>query len=202
MKKLSALVVGLTLAAGTTAASAAQIEGEFSFDGGGTSWAPLGEGTVADGTVDGIDFLGGGTPGEGTIEVTSSSGDFAANGVVDGVEGTINDFSFDPFAGPIEGFWEVGDFNFDLEAITEVQFGPSEPFSVMIVTGEGTVDGTGFDPTPGRWVFSGNTFGGTFSFSASTITQPTQVPVPATLGLLGLGLVGLGAATRLRRRAA
>jgi hypothetical protein len=199
MKMYSALVVALTLALGPTTASAAQIFGEVSFDGGGSSFQTTG-GSIADGTATGIDFLGGMDP-MGSIEVTSSTGDFASNGAAVGTSGTITDFTFDPFVGPINDFWSIGGFTFDLEALPTVQFlGGAGSFTALFLEGSGTVEAAGFDPTHGTWVWTGNTSGQTFSFSASTLTQP--IPVPATVGLLGLGLLGLGGVMRLRSKAA
>ena len=89
--------------------------------------------------------------------------------------------------------WSVGGYTFDLtsSAIT-VQNGTS-----LVVDGIGVMSGNGYDPTPGTWHFSTQTgdVHGIFSFSASSVAQPT--PEPASLGLLASGLLGLGF---LRRR--
>jgi hypothetical protein len=56
---------------------------------------------------------------------------------------------------------------------------------------------TGFAPTVGTWVYTANQFGTSGSFSSTGIAA--AVPAPASLAVLGVGLLGLGA-VRMRRR--
>jgi hypothetical protein len=84
------------------------------------------------------------------------------------------------------------DYSFDLESVA-VAF---QSGSSLNLIGSGTLHATGFDDTPADWDFTGNSGGVVFSFSADN----NVVPEPATLGLLGLGLVGLTAAGNKRAR--
>jgi hypothetical protein len=73
----------------------------------------------------------------------------------------------------------------------------------LVINGTGILDdgAGGADPTPGVFTLSTSTTPGggtTFSYSSSAAT----IPEPATLGLLGVGLLAAGAATRRRRKAA
>ncbi len=116
----------------------------------------------------------------------------------------IEDFDFDPLGelgggneGPIEDFWTIGDFDFDLETIS---ISTQEDLS-LVLEGTGTMSGVGYDDTPGNFIFTGQTAGGgTYSASFSSASNPTGVAEPATLGLVGFGLVGLGVAERRKSR--
>jgi hypothetical protein len=68
--------------------------------------------------------------------------------------------------------------------------------------GAGYFTGAGYDDTPGMWSMSAHRANGTISratYSADSIVR-VAVPEPGTLALLGLGLIGAGAARRRSRR--
>jgi len=65
----------------------------------------------------------------------------------------------------------------------------------LSLSGTGTLSATGFQATPGTWIGTFNSGGGTFTWSSSTASSP----VPdggTTMSLLGLSLLGLYTARR------
>jgi hypothetical protein len=147
------------------------------------------------------------TPGvAGPFQVNSSTGNFAVLGFCPGgacTVGSVKDFSYvgagnASFPAPngstqILAFETVGGFTFDLLALTSVvAVGGTTP--TLDIRGFGTFHAAGFADSPGLFVFSGQASGGAFSFSASQST-----PEPATMLLLGTGLLGLGIVARKRK---
>ena len=135
------------------------------------------------------------TPGvTGPITAGSATGDFLTVLDLNGDVGQMRDFSFAgtgsasfPLA-PIASFELFPNLTFNLATLSVV----SQSSAVLVLTGTGTFIAPGFDATPGTFVLTGQTAGGSsFSFSASQAA--TGVPDGgATLALLGLGMLGLG----------
>ena len=125
--------------------------------------------------------------------VQNATGSFLTPGTITPIPGAVVTFSssiwkFDGTTLPINNFWAVGGFTFNLltSAIT------SQGAGAVAVNGSGTVQGNGFGPQTLYWSFTSRDPGfgvpASYSFSASTVTQ-----VPdggSTIMLLGLALSG------------
>ena len=204
MKRCVIVMMGL-LALVATQAEAAPITGGISFIGdatstGGANWA----------TATGIDFTGcslctgANTGKEGFVENTS--GNFA------GTAGTFvdfTDFSFSPTLVPdpvtVWTFTSGGlTYSFVMDTVQVDSQGTGlSGQSFLTLSGSGMIFLTGFDPTPGFFLFTGQESGGVFSVSSSSFAQGggsgiAEVPEPGTVLLLGIGLIAL--ATTLKRR--
>jgi hypothetical protein len=115
--------------------------------------------------------------------------------------GTIKDFCFTVvgcgvYPGAPLVAWETGPgggtFNLSTVAIN------NQNNSILGLTGTGVFVVAGFDNTPGTFSFSVTQTGGAFSFSATDAANPSAVPEPGSMILLGTGLAGLAASVRRR----
>lgn len=120
------------------------------------------------------------------FEVVGATGTFSG---LNGTLGTINDFNYGAL--PQVDLFSFSTFAFTLTSLYEVYEGSS-----LALGGYGTLsDSTmAYDDTVFAWTFSATPEGkGTWSASA--------VPGPATLVLLGFGLIGMALTQRRNKRA-
>ena len=157
-------------------------------------------------TANRIDFLPtGGTTG--TFSTGTGIGDLSAFANQTNM-GTIKDLTFNPFSS-VNTFYTItvggSTLSFDLTSLTV----DLQSASFLNISGQGMMYLTGYDATPGNWIFSGQSSAGaspraTFSWSAGSTAQTpeTSVPEPASMALLGLGMLAAGYVSRRRKTAA
>jgi len=189
LKSFALSAIGLLCVTGSVLALP-MLDGGLSMTG---SFIPIGaEGAqvpIMDST--GISFDG------SSFLVTTATGDYAS---LVGSTGMINDFYFIP-SSPITPLWSVGGISF---AMTSLEYDkralPNNSHDIEIF-GTGVLTATGFEDTPGYWNFTGQgADNANFSWSASSGSSSAPVPEPATMFLLGTGMVGFITARRKKMK--
>ena len=179
MKKFKILLMACLLAV-TGSASAVPITGSLGFTGAYT----IAGGTSLD-NLTGINITGNSATVTGVV-----GGTFAAAGISVGQTAFYNNFTL---GGSTTNLWSIGGFSFDLTSMV-INY---QATNLLALSGSGIITSTNsnLDPTSGGWTFTANSGGGNFTFSSSTVPEPT------TAMLLGIGLLGVGALRKLRKTA-
>jgi hypothetical protein len=180
LKRITAL--GLILIALTIAAKAAPISGDIDF-GGVVTFDTLSLATATR------------VQTWNSSIVLQDSGDFATFVPVGTTATMAAPWIFNPSTAT-PSLWSVGGFTFDLSSSVVV----SQSTTFLNVTGTGTIQGNGFDPTPGVWSFTSSNANGsnhsTFGFQANA----SAVPEGGAVALFGVGAVCLVGGNFLRRK--
>jgi len=191
MESIFKTFAGIALLVLSGSAAATAITGSINIAGPSTV---LNNGTYSTG----MDFS------NGTVDPWTPTGTFATLGGISTATtdplGTLTLYDFMYTSTP-QTLWSISqggiDYSFTLTSVTATSGDTiSNNFMNLVLNGSGYFSATGYTDTTATWTYSQS--GATFS---SQNTANASAAEPATIALLGLGLVGIGAARHLRKSA-